>query len=73
MTEERFKALQESNLNLDAPEVKRLTKKEYNEGYHYCDDWDFLLIKPGSGEWECCTCHPLRDKERKNEKENRED
>lgn len=25
---------------------------------HGCPDWDFMWIKPGDPEMECCTCEP---------------
>lgn len=25
-------------------------------GWHYCSDWDGLLIGPGMPEMACCTC-----------------
>jgi len=29
--------------------------KDRNE-YHYCNDWDFMLVKPGDIEMEACLC-----------------
>jgi hypothetical protein len=23
---------------------------------HYCPDWDFMYIRPGDVEWNCCIC-----------------
>jgi hypothetical protein len=33
-----------------------LTGQEKAEGWHYCPDWDGLLIGPGMGEMEWCIC-----------------
>jgi hypothetical protein len=32
-----------------------LTQDEVTQGWHFCPDWDFLLIGPDSPEMECCT------------------
>lgn len=46
---------------------------------HHCPDWDFLFIRPGDPEMECCVCSPADDqaridalwlKEREDEKNN---
>lgn len=34
-----------------------LSKKEVAEGWHFCDDWDGLLIGPGMHEFEDCCTH----------------
>lgn len=39
-------------MNSDTP----LTKEEIAEGWHFCYEFDGLLIGPESGEMECCTC-----------------
>ena len=33
-----------------------LTEKELEQGWHFCPDWDGLLIGPGMSELECCRC-----------------
>lgn len=33
-----------------------LTESEITQGWHFCLDWDGLLIGPGSRELDCCTC-----------------
>lgn len=35
-----------------------LTAEERAEGWHWCYDWDGLLIGPGMQEMESCTCKP---------------
>lgn len=43
------------NLELDPDGC--LTDAEMIEGWHFCPDWDFLLIGPGMHEFEsCCLC-----------------
>ena len=34
----------------------RLTKEEMSYGWHFCYDWDGLLVGPGMFEQECCCC-----------------
>lgn len=41
-----------------------LTKEEIEEGWHFCIEWDGLLIKRGDPEAECCNCF---EKEKENE------
>ncbi len=38
-----------------------LTPQEIAAGWHYCHDWDGLLIHPGDPEAECCSCRPEAD------------
>jgi len=33
-----------------------LTQEEKDAGYHFCFDWDGLLVGPGTMEWDGCTC-----------------
>ena len=49
MTPERYAAL-------TADENGALTEAEKGAGYHFCPDWDFLLIGPGFAELEGCCC-----------------
>lgn len=28
----------------------------HKQGWHFCADWDFMLVGPVDPEWECCTC-----------------
>ena len=35
-----------------------LTPEEIAAGWHFCIDWDGLLIGPGMGELESCHCIP---------------
>ena len=52
MKHQRWVALQEGD-NLNGP---HLTQEEIQEGWHFCWDWDGLLVGPGMGEIESCTC-----------------
>jgi hypothetical protein len=49
MTDERYSQLM-GNLDLS------VTPEEFDEGYHFCMDWDGLLICPSDLEWCACTC-----------------
>jgi hypothetical protein len=33
-----------------------LSDSEFRAGWHFCYDWDGLLIGPGMKEMECCNC-----------------
>lgn len=33
-----------------------LTEEEMDEGWHFCDCWDGLLVGPGMDELDYCTC-----------------
>lgn len=33
-----------------------LTNKESLNGWHFCGDWDEMLIHSSSPEYECCNC-----------------
>lgn len=35
---------------------EKLSDDEISQGWHFCDDWDGLLIGPGMGEMEACEC-----------------
>ena len=49
MTQERYEFLQE---NIEVS----LTQEEVSQGYHFCPDYDMLLVGPGSPEVDTCTC-----------------
>lgn len=49
MTENRWQHLMKDQ---DA----ELTESEIQEGWHFCWDFDGLLVGPGMGEMEICTC-----------------
>ena len=36
-----------------------LTQEEQEQGWHFCHDWDGMLIGPGWDEMEVCLC-PVR-------------
>jgi hypothetical protein len=33
-----------------------LTKEEIEDGWHFCCDWDGMLIHPELPEGDCCNC-----------------
>lgn len=36
-----------------------LTEEEYNQGWHWCGEWDDMLVGPGTIEATVCSCnHP---------------
>lgn len=41
---------------LEAGWDAKLTLEERADGWHFCPDWDFMLIGPTMPEWETCTC-----------------
>ena len=50
MTKERWVYLM---MNDNEP----LTKEEIKLGWHFCPEFDELLVGPGMGEMKICTCH----------------
>ena len=53
MTPERYQ-------HLTTAAGDQLTEAEKGAGYHFCPDWDFLLIGPGFTELEGCRCPKAR-------------
>lgn len=49
MTNERYKFLEK---HLDA----KLSPEELSQGWHFCDEWDYLLVGPGMSELAHCSC-----------------
>ena len=49
MADERWRTLMED------PRVE-LTEEEIARGWHFCWDWDGLLVGPGMAERDCCSC-----------------
>lgn len=33
-----------------------LSQEELDEGWHWCPEWDDLLVGPEMGEWDACQC-----------------
>lgn len=50
MTAERWQQLM-------ADDSLHLTMKEHLLGWHFCVEYDGLLISPTMGEWHTCQCH----------------
>jgi len=48
MKQERYNEIEYKN--------ERLIKEEIDQGWHFCGDWDFLLIHITWPEYEECTC-----------------
>jgi hypothetical protein len=48
MTEGRYWAIEIDN--------QPLTDEEKKVGWHFCPEWDEMLIGPGMKEMECCLC-----------------
>ena len=57
MTDERWREVMR---NQDA----KLTPEELKAGWHFCNEWDGLLVGPGMEEGQCCTCFPENDPRR---------
>ena len=57
MTDERYNTLN-NDLGLLGHYIADLTSEEINEGYHFCYEWDGLLIGPGMPELRVCQCLP---------------
>jgi len=53
MTTERWYAVQNSD---DTP----LTYGEIEDGWHFCHDWDGLLVGPGMKELDFCSCEGIK-------------
>lgn len=43
-------------------ELVDLTDEEFKQGWHFCLNFDGLLIGPGMLEMTVCSCHPMGDK-----------
>ena len=48
MTNERWTELERTG--------KGLTKEEKDAGFHWCYDWDLMLVGPDMEAWKACTC-----------------
>ena len=50
---------------LNSPESDSLTADEMRQGWHFCPDWDFMLVNVNDteGEGACCTCGPWTEQE----------
>ena len=49
MTDERYWEIERS-------QTVRLTPEELAEGWHFCPDWDSMLVGPGMAELGACLC-----------------
>ena len=48
---------------LETNEHEDFTPEEKAAGYHFCAEWDYMVVGPDDPEWECCLCHDGRYKE----------
>lgn len=60
MTEERYKELSDYT-GPEAPS-RPLTKEEFDQGWHYCYEWDGLLVGENMAELLPCRCLPKTHK-----------
>ena len=51
MTPERYKLI-----STYCDDKTYLSDEEYAEGWHFCPEWDDLLIDPKSPEFDACVC-----------------
>lgn len=56
MTFERYDFLMDE----EGPCV-HLNEREIKDGWHFCDDWDGLLIHPDSDEFRHCCCSHMKE------------
>jgi len=50
------KVTRERIVELNNDPKSRLTQSEFEEGWHFCDEFDGLLVGPGMSALHCCTC-----------------
>ena len=55
MSLERYKCLMKGT----GPCI-RLSENEMKEGWHFCSEWDDLLIHPDSAEFQFCSCSHMK-------------
>lgn len=48
------------DMMLGESEDCKLTQDEIDAGWHYCSNWDGLLVGPGMAELNCCTCEEVK-------------
>ena len=41
------------------PDPQKLTDEEIRQGYHFCPDWDFMVVGPEDSEISGCTCQKV--------------
>ena len=56
MTEERYDMLMWWGSPDNTKEIPQLSDDEIADGWHFCHDWDGLLIHPECPEYESCAC-----------------
>ena len=67
MKEKEFKLMSEERIEqLKNDQSLELTDEELALGYHFCYDWDGLLVEPGSNKMQHCFCKGINKKIHKN-------
>lgn len=51
----KFNMTRERLIELEFKNAK-LTEQEIQNGWHFCPDWDYMVIGPESPEIKCCLC-----------------
>lgn len=63
MTDQRYKDLMWEPFGREQKPMPKLAPEEIALGWHYCFEFDGLLIGPGWSELDCCHCldanHPV--------------
>jgi len=65
MTPKEIRKLERTaeNSKLDAEAVDAMEQlRTINISYHWCPDWDYMVICDTHHEWESCTCLRLKEK-----------
>lgn len=57
MTRERYKELMDDAMSQNDVD-SNLTQEEMKQGYHFCYEWDGLLVGPDDDEMTVCSCLP---------------
>lgn len=55
MNKERYRQLE------FGPEGGKLTEQEVAQGWHFCPDWNDMLINVHRSEGDCCTCDKFQE------------
>jgi len=46
---------------------KEITNEELSRGWHYCPDWDMMIVRKGYHEGELCLCDTTSRRDSKEE------
>jgi hypothetical protein len=39
----------------------KLIEEELKQGWHFCPDWDYMLVNKQEPEGECCNCKKVKE------------